>query len=98
MVSAGEIEGLPIITAERNVGGGRSPMDDAAKLFALGIEDPDSTGAAGINITLDIYLYTVGTPGSGPPKSVNTRSLCCARVPFGFRSNARISLRRESAM
>src|SRR5215468_2854940 len=37
-----------------------------------------------------------GTPGSGPPTSANTRSLCRAREPLGFRPNANGSLARQS--
>jgi hypothetical protein len=37
--SAGEVKRFPVISAEADIGGRRVAVDDAAELFALGIED-----------------------------------------------------------
>src|SRR5271170_6932168 len=63
MVAAGEVQGLPVVAAEGDIGGGRSAVDDAAELLALRVHDPDPTGATAIDIALDIDLHAVGDAG-----------------------------------
>src|SRR6266853_5772294 len=63
MVAAGEIEGLPVVAAKSEVGGGRRPVDYAAQLFAVWIHDPKPARSAAIDIALDIDLHAVGNPG-----------------------------------
>src|SRR6476646_8234662 len=46
VVAAGEIEGLPVVAAEGDIGRGRRAVHDAAELLALGVHDPDAAGAA----------------------------------------------------
>src|SRR5215471_15490244 len=94
-VPVGEIECLPIRTAEGDVGCLRLAMDDPPKLLALRIQNPDATRAATIDVSGTVHFHSVrGTPGSVPRRSANTRSVCRANVPFGAISNARMCPRR----
>src|SRR4051794_37128594 len=52
MVAAGEVQGLPVVAAEGQVGGGGSAVNDAAELFALLVQHPDPAGAAAIDLAL----------------------------------------------
>ena len=45
MGAAGEVKRSPVIAAERDVGGRRLPVHDAAELLALRVEDPDAARA-----------------------------------------------------
>ena len=65
MVAAGEVEGLPVIATKRDIGGGRRTVDDAPELLSRGIEDPDTAGAATIDIALGIDLHAVGNARLG---------------------------------
>ena len=63
MVPAGEVQGLPVVAAEAEIGGGRSAVHDAAELLALRIHDPYPAGAAAIDVAFDIDLHAVGDAG-----------------------------------
>src|ERR1700738_1371015 len=63
MIAAGEIEGLPVVAAKSEVGGGRRPVNYAAQLFAVWIHDPKPACSAAIDIPFDIDLHAVGNPG-----------------------------------
>src|ERR1700719_3363183 len=63
MIAAGEIEGLPVVAAKSEVGGGRRPVDYAAQLFAVWIHDPKPARSTAIDIALDIDLHPVGNTG-----------------------------------
>src|SRR6516162_11496753 len=98
MGAAGEVKRSPVIAAERDVGGRRLPVHDAAELLALRVEDPDAARAAAIDVASRVDLHAVGDAGSLPRRSANTRSLCLARTPLGITSKARMWPRRESLM
>src|SRR5882762_4383323 len=63
MVSAGEIEGLPVVAAKSEVGGSRRPVDYATQLLAMWVHDPKPARSAAIDIPLDIDLHAVGNTG-----------------------------------
>src|SRR6202011_1800829 len=58
--AAREIEGLPIISAKRDVSGCRLAMHDAAEFLAAWVHDPDAARAAAIDIAFDVDLHAVG--------------------------------------
>src|SRR3954468_20600705 len=60
MISAGEVEGFPIIASKRQIGGGRCAMYNAAQLSPLRIHGPYPTGAATVDVPFNIHLHTVG--------------------------------------
>src|SRR6266446_1545418 len=68
MIAAGEIEGLPVVAAKSEVGGGRRPVDYATQLFAVWIHDPKPARSAAIDVPLDIDLHAVGNTGLGAPQ------------------------------
>src|SRR3984893_19485575 len=61
--AAREIEGLPVVSAERHVGGCRLAVHDAAEFLAARVHDPDAARAAAINIAFDVDLHAVGHTG-----------------------------------
>src|SRR5262249_28327150 len=61
--AACEIEGLPVISAERDVGGCRLAVHDAAEVLAAWIHDPDAARAAAIDIAFDVEFHTIGHTG-----------------------------------
>src|SRR5215472_8192680 len=63
MGAAGEVKRSPVIAAERDVGGRRLPVHDAAELLALQVEDPDAARAAAIDVAGRIDLHAVGDAG-----------------------------------
>src|SRR5215471_1407395 len=63
VVTAGEVQRLPVVAAEGDVRGGGSAVDDAAELLPPRIHDPDPAGAAAIDIALHVDLHAVGNPG-----------------------------------
>src|SRR5215471_14647509 len=78
MGAAGEVKRSPVIAAERDVGGRRLPVHDAAELLALQVEDPDAARAAAIDVPGRVDLHAVGDAGLAVRRSANTRSLCLA--------------------
>src|SRR5258707_14017600 len=66
-IPAGEIERLPIIAAERDVGGVHAAMDHAAELFAASVHDPQPARTAAIDVSGHIHFHAVGHPGFGSP-------------------------------
>src|SRR6266702_700941 len=62
---AGEVERSPVVAAERDIGGRGLPVDDAAELLALWIEDMDPVGAAAVDVACRIDLHAVGHAGLG---------------------------------
>jgi hypothetical protein len=48
-----EVEGLPVVATKGEVCGGRCPVDDAAQLFAVWIDDPKPTLSTAINTRAD---------------------------------------------
>src|SRR5436853_2028645 len=60
MGAAGEVKRSPVIAAERDVGGRRLPVHDAAELLALRVEDPDAARAAAIDVAGRVDLHAVG--------------------------------------
>src|SRR5258708_32644021 len=64
-VPVGEIEGLPIRTAEGEVGCLRLAVDDAPELLALRIQNPDATRAATIDVPSIVHLHPVRDAGFG---------------------------------
>ena len=63
VVAAGEVQRLPVIAAEPQVRGGRSPVHNAAQLLSRRVHDPDTACAATIDIALGIHLHAVGNTG-----------------------------------
>src|SRR5215468_11663514 len=63
MAAAGEVKRSPVIAAERDVGGRRLPVHDAAELLALRVEDPDAARAAAIDVAGRVDLHAVGDAG-----------------------------------
>src|SRR5207247_1519153 len=63
VVAAGEVQGRPVVAAKRHVGGGGSPVNDAAELFAIRIHDPYPARSATIDIAFDVHFHAVGNPG-----------------------------------
>src|SRR5262249_36011012 len=61
--AAGEVKRSPVIAAERDVGGRRLPVHDAAELLALQVEDPDAARAAAIDVPGRVDLHAVGDAG-----------------------------------
>ena len=54
MVAAGEIEGLPVVAAKGEVGGGRRPVNDAAQLSAVWIHDPKPTRSTAMVVSFQV--------------------------------------------
>src|SRR5262245_53906917 len=65
VITAGEVEGLPVASPEGQVCGGRGPVDDATELLALTVHDPDAARTATVNVALRIDLHPVGNAGLG---------------------------------
>jgi hypothetical protein len=65
-VPVGEIKGLPVRTAEGEVRGLRLAVDNASELLALGVENPDATGAAAIDVPGTVHLHTIRHAGLSP--------------------------------
>src|SRR5262245_17890214 len=65
VVPAREVEGLPVVAAESQIGGGGRPVNDAAELLAAPIHDPDSPGPAAVHVALRIDLHAIGYAGVG---------------------------------
>src|SRR5690348_9738619 len=63
MVAAGEVEGFPVGAAKGEIGSGGCPVDDAAELVAVWLDDPQAAGAAAIDVALDIDLHPVRDAG-----------------------------------
>src|SRR5215468_33687 len=63
MGAAGEVKRSPVIAAERDVGGRRLPVHDAAELLALQVEDPDAARAAAIDVAGRVDLHAIGDAG-----------------------------------
>src|SRR5262245_52396338 len=63
MGAAGEVKRSPVIAAERDVGGRRLPVHDAAELLALRVEDPDAARAAAVDVPGRVDLHAVGHAG-----------------------------------
>src|SRR6516225_5782698 len=61
--AAGEIEGLPVISAECDVGGCRLAVHDATEFLATWIHDPDAARAAAIDIAFDVDFHAIGHTG-----------------------------------
>src|SRR6266700_5196994 len=59
-VPAGEVERLPVVAAEGDIGGRGLAVDDAAKLLALSIEDMDPAGAAAVDLACRIDPHAAG--------------------------------------
>ena len=60
VVAAGEVQGLPVIAAEGDIGGGGSAVDDAAQLLAVRVHDPYSARSAAIDVAFHIHFHAVG--------------------------------------
>src|SRR5499427_3869989 len=91
-VPVGEIEGLPIRTAEGEVGCLRLAVDDAPKLLALHIQNPDATRAPTIDVPGSVHLHSVRDTGFAtaeicehaiglPGQRAIWRHIECAYVP-----------------
>src|SRR5262249_24877833 len=65
-VPVGEIKGLPVRTAEGEVRGLRLAVDNASELLALGIENPDTTRAAAIDVSGSVHLHAIRQAGLSP--------------------------------
>src|SRR5215467_15808121 len=63
MGPARKVEGFPVLTPKGEIGGRGRPVDDAAQLFALWIQDPYSPGAPTINVAFPIHLHAIGHAG-----------------------------------
>src|SRR5262245_55275582 len=61
--AAREVERLPVVAAEGDVGGRRVAVHDAAELLALRVEDVDAARAAAIDVAGDVDLQAVGRAG-----------------------------------
>src|SRR5215831_372840 len=61
--AAGEVERLPVVAAEGDVGGRRMAVHDTTELLALRIEDVDAARAAAIDVAGDVDLQAVGPAG-----------------------------------
>src|SRR6266478_6048512 len=64
-IPIGEIERLPIRTAEGDVGCLRLAVDDTPQLLALRIQNPDATRAATIDVPSTVHLHPVRDTGFG---------------------------------
>src|SRR5689334_17677029 len=60
VVAAGEVERLPVVAAERDVGRRRRAVDDPANLLPGFVHDPNAAGTAAIDIAFDVDLHAVG--------------------------------------
>src|SRR5262249_57514203 len=67
MGAAGEVKRSPVIAAERDVGGRRLPVHDAAELLALRVEDPDAARAAPLHVAAPLPLPALSD--AGPPSA-----------------------------
>src|SRR5262249_56262738 len=63
MGAARKVEGFPVLTPKGEIGGGGRPVDDAAELFALWIQDPYPPGASTIDVAFPIHLHAIGHAG-----------------------------------
>src|SRR6266436_7209843 len=64
-IPIGEIERLPIRTAEGDVGCLRLAVDDTPELLALRIQNPDATRATTIDVPSIVHLHPVRDTGFG---------------------------------
>src|SRR3954452_23863015 len=60
VVAAGDVERPPVVTAEREGGGGGRSVHDTAELLAGRVHDPNAASTAAIDVALDIDLHAVG--------------------------------------
>src|SRR5712671_241678 len=60
-----EVDGLPVVAAEGDIGGVRKAMHDASEFLALRVDDVESARAAAIDVSGGIDLHAVGAAGVG---------------------------------
>src|SRR5262245_47431855 len=58
-VLGGEIQRLPVVAAERHVGGCSMTMDDATEFLTIAVENVDSTRPTTVDVSSGINLHTV---------------------------------------